>query len=134
MKSAALKTLLLTSLLAVTVLPGGCTSYLDMYGYVYAWRNAPAASASLILQTQDMPSDYDIEPLAGAVITLEQGGQTVSVASIEDGYFHLGQPARGQQDIVVQVEAPGYKMARLELAATEGKYFYPFSVLLAPSD
>jgi hypothetical protein len=125
--------LLIFMLLSALTLPaGGCTGYLDFRGFVYEWTNAPSGSTSVIIQSDTLPDGYQVKPLAGVTVDANDEDQShpFTMVSNAEGEFHKGLTVELHEDIIVNVNHPGYLPGRLQFDVFKEKYFYSLIVLL----
>jgi len=118
------------------ILPlAGCTSYIDVSGYVYEWANAPDGAQSHIYYDETAPVGFQMIPVSGVNIMLqdEDKSHTFSLVSREDGYFHLGTTVELSEAIIIKVSPKGYQTVSSQFDIKEAKNFYEFNIVLAPT-
>jgi hypothetical protein len=122
-------------LLAISTLPfNGCTGFLDFRGYAYEWTNAPSGSTSVIIQADTLPEGAEVRPLSGVMVDANDEDQShpFQMVSNPDGEFHKALTVELREDIIVNVNQPGYDRASLQFEVSKNKYFYSLIVLLVP--
>jgi hypothetical protein len=123
-------------LLAIFTLPfNSCTGFLDFRGYAYEWTNAPSGSTSVIIQAEKLPEGTQVRPLSGVTVDANDEDQSHPFQMVSDteGEFHKSLTVELHEDIIVNVNHPGYTRASLQFDVSKDKYFYSLIVLLVPN-
>jgi hypothetical protein len=133
MKQRALA--LVMSVLVLSLLTAGCTSYVDFSGSVYEWVNAPPGAKTVVYYGETPPSDYQLAPLEGARVFIEDEDHShkFTMEAGTNGSFHLGTTVELAEDVIIDVSKSGYQGATRQISIDDDVYFYKFVVLLIPA-